>query len=221
MKTDRIRHMSVTAMLCAVAYLITFVFHFKVGFLTFDFKDAMLVLTSLLFGPLYGVGSALLVGLLEFITISDTGFWGLVMNVLSSATMALVAGLIYKRRRNLGGAVVGLVSAVVATVAVMLLANLFITPIYTPTLTLSDVAAMIPTMLLPFNLCKAVMNAAVVMLLYKPLISALRRTGMIPGSDKAYRVGTASVAVIVSAVAVFAAACVAVVVWMGGSAQFF
>ena len=53
--------------------------------LTFDFKDAILSINALLFGPLTGVVSAALVALVEFITVSDTGVYGLIMNFLSSA----------------------------------------------------------------------------------------------------------------------------------------
>ena len=38
---------------------------------------------------------------------------------------------------------------------------------------------MIPTMLLPFNLVKATLNGAIVLLLYKPLSNVLKRTGFI------------------------------------------
>jgi len=219
-KPDHLRRMAVTAMLCAVAYLITFVFHFKVMFLTFDFKDTILVMTSLLFGPLYGLGSAALVSLLEFVTISDTGIYGLIMNFLSSATLAGVAGMIYRYKRSFVGAVVGLVTAAVSMTAVMLLANYFITPFYMG-VSQGEVAAMIPTLLLPFNLCKAVMNAAAVLLLYKPLISALRRTGMIPKSDVSYRVSAKSVVLMAGAVLLMAASCVVLLVWLGGTAQWF
>ena len=42
MKNEQIKKIAVTAMLTALAFLITFVFRFKVGFLTFDFKDAII-----------------------------------------------------------------------------------------------------------------------------------------------------------------------------------
>jgi hypothetical protein len=40
---------------------------------------------------------------------------------------------------------------------------------------------MIPTLLLPFNLTKSTLNAAVVLLLYKPLSNALVRAGLMRG----------------------------------------
>ena len=70
-------------MLCALAYICVFILKFKVGFLTFDFKDAVISIISFLYGPLYGVFSAGIVAFMEFITISDTGAYGLIMNFLS------------------------------------------------------------------------------------------------------------------------------------------
>ena len=76
------------------------------------------------------------------------------------------------------GALIGLVSAVFAVTSVMMLANLFITPYYIGG-TVADVAALIPKMLLPFNLVKAILNAAIVLLLYKPLSKLLKRIGFL------------------------------------------
>ena len=76
------------------------------------------------------------------------------------------------------GAVIGLVSGVFAVTAVMVLANLFITPHFIGGTT-ADVAAMIPKLLLPFNLIKAILNAAFVLLLYKPLSKILKKIGFV------------------------------------------
>jgi hypothetical protein len=93
----------------------------------------------------------------------------------------LTASLIYRYKKTFYGAIVGLVSGVLAMTAVMMLANLLVTPYYmgVPTAT---VAALIPKLLLPFNLIKAILNAAIVLLLYKPISRILRRGGMIDGT---------------------------------------
>ena len=66
----------------------------------------------------------------------------------------------------------------------MLLANLLITPLYLTYMlgvpsTMADVAAMLPTVLLPFNFIKAVLNGALVLLIYKPVSLALKRAGFV------------------------------------------
>ena len=50
-KNASLKKLSVTAMLCALAYICMFVFKFKVGFLTFDLKDAVLTVIAFLYGP--------------------------------------------------------------------------------------------------------------------------------------------------------------------------
>lgn len=178
-----LKKLSVTAMLCAVAYLCMFVFKFKVGFLTFDFKDAILTVIAFLYGPVYGVASSVLVAAIEFLSVSDTGVYGFIMNALSSAVFTATCGIIYKYRRTLLGAVLGSISAVLAMTAVMLVANIFITPFYMG-VARDEVAAMIPTLLLPFNLIKGVVNAAITMIIYKPITSALKKAKLTVGSSE-------------------------------------
>lgn len=176
-----LKKLSVTAMLTAVAYLCMFVFKFKVGFLSFDFKDAILAVISFLYGPAYGAVSSVLVTVLEFISVSETGIYGLIMNALSSVTFTFVCGIVYKYRRTLLGAVLGSISAVLAMTAVMMLANIYITPFYMG-VSRADVAAMIPSLLLPFNLVKGVVNAAITMIIYKPITTALRKSKLAVGN---------------------------------------
>ncbi len=173
-----IKKISVTAMLCALAYLCVFLLKFKVSFLTFDFKDAVISIVSFLYGPLYGVFSSAIVAFLEFITVSDTGVYGLIMNFLSSGSFALICGTIYKFKRTFFGAIFGAVLAATSVTAIMLVANLFITPYYMG-VSRADVAALIPKLLLPFNLCKGFINAAVTMIIYKPVTLGLKKAHLV------------------------------------------
>ncbi len=177
-----IKKITVTAVFCALAYLCMFVFRFKVSFLTFDFKDAVLSVVAFMFGPVYGVCASAIVAFMEFITVSDTGVYGLIMNFLASATFTLVCGTVYKFRRSFSGAILSVIFAAISVTVVMLLANLFITPYYMG-VGRGAVAAMIPTLLLPFNLCKTFINAAVSLLIYKPLTLGLKKTGLLVSSD--------------------------------------
>ena len=167
--------MTALAMFAALAYVIHFV-HIPVGFLNLDFKDVVITVCGMYFGPLSGVFLAVLVPILEFVTVSETGPYGLIMNILSSVTFVGVASLIYRFKKTLSGAIVGLVSAVLSMTAVMIVANLVITPYYMG-VSLAEVGALIPKLLLPFNAIKAVLNASLTLCLYKPLTSVLKRTG--------------------------------------------
>ena len=93
MKKLSLKDISVTSILIALAFICTFIFKFKVGFLTFDLKDAMLSIIAFLFGPIIAVTSAIIVAVLEFLTISDTGVYGLIMNAISSSVFVFTIGI--------------------------------------------------------------------------------------------------------------------------------
>ncbi len=179
-----IRKMTLLAVFTALAYAVTFTFRINVSFLTFDAKDAIVGIAAMIFGPVSGAIISLLVATIEQITVGDTGFWGWLMDVASTATFSVVAGYIYSKRRNISGVAISLSSAVISTVTVMMLCNLLITPIYMK-VELAQVVDLIPKLLLPFNLTKSVLNAGVVLALYKPLITALRAAKLLPKSENA------------------------------------
>ena len=186
MKKIEIKKIAVSAIVVALAFVVTMVTaQFKVQFLSLDLKDAVLSVISLLFGPYYGFLSVIAVSLLEFITISSTGWYGLVMNIISSGTFALVVGFIYRYKRSFSGAIIAAVSTVFSVTAVMLLANIFITPFYLELMGAprSMALEMLPTVLLPFNLCKATLNSALMLLIYKPFTTALKKCGLVESSN--------------------------------------
>ena len=174
-----VRKMALLAVFTAMAYAVTLISRINVSFLTFDAKDAIVCITAMIFGPLSGVVVSLLVATIEQITVGDTAFWGWLMDFLSTATFSAVAGWLYLKRRNIAGVAIALVTAVIASVTVMLLCNLLITPIYMGC-EVGQVITMIPTLLLPFNLAKYVLNAGLVLALYKPLVTALRAAKLLP-----------------------------------------
>lgn len=180
-KTNRfdVKKIASVAMLSALAFLARLVFKIPVSFLTFDIKDTVIATGGLIFGPVSAIIISLLVSLIEMI-ISETGPIGFIMNFISSAVFSGTAALIYKQKRSFNGAIIGLFSSVAATTAVMLLMNVLLTPIYQG-VPRSAVIAMLPTLFLPFNFAKTLLNAAIVMLIYKPVVVALRKAKIIEG----------------------------------------
>ncbi len=177
-----IRRMTLLAVFTAMAYAVTFVFRIDVSFLTFDAKDAIVAIAAMIFGPVSGLIISFLVATIEQITLGNTGFWGWLMDFASTAAFSFVAGYIYSKRRNISGVALSLTSAVIATVTVMMICNLIITPIYMK-VELKQVIELLPTLLLPFNFTKSVLNAGIVLALYKPLITALRAAKLLPRSE--------------------------------------
>lgn len=181
MKRDT-KKLTTVAMLCALAYIMMVVARVPVVlFLKYDPKDVVIAIGGFLFGPLTSFFISGLVSLVEMVTVSDTAFWGLLMNILSSCSFACTAAFIYKKRHDIKGAVIGLVAGVAVMVPVMLLWNYLITPIYMG-YPREAVAELLLPAFLPFNLLKGGLNAAITMLLYKPVVTALRKAGLAPES---------------------------------------
>lgn len=155
------------------------------GFLSIDVKDAVIAIASFIYGPLVAPVISLITASVELVTIgSDTSWYGFVMNFASSATFSFVASFIYSYKKNINTALVGFLAAIVSTTGVMLLLNAFVTPVYVELMGISfDVISNLPVLFLPFNFAKTLLNSAVAMLLYKPIINGMRMARLIPRSE--------------------------------------
>lgn len=180
-----VKKMVLIAMLAAVAYLLVCFIRIPVipilPFLNYEPKDVIITIGGFLMGPMTAFICSLVVSLVEMVTISTTGPIGCIMNLLSTCSFACIAALIYKKRHDLTGAILGLAAGSTTMVAAMLLWNWLITPLYMGYPREAVEALLIPAFL-PFNLLKAGFNTALTLMLYKPLVSALRRTGLVSGS---------------------------------------
>ena len=207
------------ALFTALAYVVMVLIHFPVSFLTLDLKDAIITLCGLCFGPISALISSVIVALVEMVTVSSTGVYGFVMNALGTAAFSVTVSLIYKYKKNFLGAIIGLLSGIFAMTAVMMIFNLIVTPYYMH-VEVAQVRNMIPTLLLPFNLVKATFNAAVVLLLYKPVSSILQKIGFLPKSSATLKFDRRTILVTVVSLALIVAALVIIFRVLGGSFRF-
>ena len=214
-KKTNIKKITILALFCALAYIVEFVFRIKVGFLTFDAKDAVITVGAMFFGPLSGVIAALAVSLLEMITVSTTGFYGLIMNFTSTAAFAVVASLIYKHKKTLKGAIIGLLAGIFSMTAVMVLLNILITPLYMKK-SIEAVLKILPTLIVPFNFTKALFNTALVLILYKPISIALKHIGIAGNKDEKYVFDEKTIIMLVSGVLLLAVAVVIFIFILNG-----
>lgn len=179
---NKTKKLSTLAMLSAISYLVMIVGRIPVIlFLKYDPKDVIITIGGFIFGPLSSFIISILVSFVEMVTISDTGFIGLVMNIISTCAFACTAAYIYKKSKTLKGAIIGLLTGCISMTAIMLLWNYLITPIYLG-YPREAVAKMLIPAFLPFNLLKGGLNAAITMLFYKPLVTVLRKSNLIPES---------------------------------------
>lgn len=220
MKKVDVKKLTVSAMLIALAFLSIFLLKFKVSFLSFDFKDALLSVLTLLYGPLWGIISVCIVAVLEFLTVSDTGVYGLIMNIISSGVFALSVGFVYKYKRSFLGAIIAAICAVVSVTIFMMLANMLITPYYMGVST-DTVIKLIPTLLLPFNLIKSLMNASVMLIIYKPLTSLLRKIGLMKTKESNYKFGLKAIILTLVAVLILIASSTFIIHVLNGNLTLF
>lgn len=173
---SRTKKLTAIAMLCAIAYAAAAVGRVPlVLFLKYDPKDIVIAIGGFIFGPLASFLIAFSVSLAEMVTASETGVLGCLMNVISSCSFSCTAAFIYWKKRGRTGAAAGLLCGWGCMVLVMLFWNYLIAPLYLGCSRAETAELLIPAFL-PFNLIKGGLNAAGTMLLYRPVIAALRRS---------------------------------------------
>ena len=179
MNISKTKKLVTIGMLCALAYVAVVVGRVPlVLFLKYDPKDVIIVIGGLLFGPLTSFVITVIVSVVQMFTISGTGILGCLMNIISSCSFACTAAFIYKKKHKLSGAILALLCGLSCQVVVMMLWNYLIAPIYMGYPREAIVELLLPAFL-PFNLIKGGLNAAITMLLYKPVVTALRRSNLI------------------------------------------
>lgn len=209
---SKTKKLTTVAMLCAMSYVAMLFCRIPVVlFLKYEPKDVLITMGGFLFGPLISFLVSLIVAFVEMITVSDTGFIGCIMNLISSCAFACTAAAIYKKRHTLSGAVIGMITGIVAMTGVMLLWNYLITPIYL-IMPRESVAKLLLPVFLPFNLLKGGLNMSITLLLYRPVVSALRKTKLLEPSSapKNNKLGIFLISVLL-----FVTCILAIMVWKG------
>lgn len=214
MKTQtNTRKLTLIAMFCALAYVVAAVGRVPVVlFLKYEPKDVIITLSGLIMGPATAMIVSVITSFVEMISVSDTGIIGCIMNIISSCSFACTASFIYKKKKTLAGAGIGLVTGCVVMVCLMLLWNYCITPLYMGYPREAVAELLIPAFL-PFNLIKGGLNAALTYLLYKPVINALRKTQLLPEAES--KKGVVNVPLVVVSVVIIIT-CILFILSMNG-----
>ena len=171
------RTMAVIGMFSAVSFIAVLIGRIVptvAGFLSYDPKDAVVVIAGFILGPLASVAISVIVSCIEMITI------------VSTCAFAVPAAWFYRKHHSQKGAVLGLSLGVVVLVVCMVIWNYVITPFYMG-VPRSVVAGMLTTVFAPFNLAKGGINAALSLLLYRPIVSSLRKAGLVEESKSSHK----------------------------------
>ncbi len=138
--------------------------------LQYDPSGIVTLTVALMYGPTAGI----VVQLVSWIPKLIMSPLGSLLTFVAMIGAVLVVGLIYKKIHNLKGAIVSLVLGSIVFICLAIAMNFLITPIYSPGVTVEDVAAMIVPILLPFNLIKCGINGVATGLLYKPVSNLVK-----------------------------------------------
>lgn len=171
-KSKNLKRLAAMAVLAAVSVALVSVVHFPVfpavAFLEYDPADIPILICGFAFGPSAGILVTAVASLIQGLTVSaSSGVYGILMHVIASSALVLTSSLIYRKHRTKKGAVAGILSGVLAMAAVMVPANLMITP-YFMGCERSMVADLLPYIVL-FNLIKAGANGIITFLIYKKI----------------------------------------------------
>ena len=181
---SKAKKVALIGMLCAVSYVVVALIQIPIMVLgptfslDYEGKDVIIAIGGFIFGPATSLIISIVVSFVEMITISSTGFIGFFMNMLSSCGFAFTAALIYKKIHTLKGAIIGLISGVLVSTALMLLWNYIMTPIFMG-VPRDVVAGMLVPNFLPYNLLKNSINAVITLVIYKPIVRGLRKANIL------------------------------------------
>jgi riboflavin transporter FmnP len=178
------KQMTVLALMAAMATVLSLLIRFPivpaVSFLNFEPKDIIIAIAGFIFGPFSAFIVSLMASVLELLFTGGNMF-DVLMNVISTCTFVCTAAFIYKKLHTKNGALLGLIAGIAFQLAAMLLWNYVIDPIYY-NMPREAVVAMLPAIGL-FNVIKCSVNASVTLLVYKPVVTALRKAGLVKESQ--------------------------------------
>ena len=132
-----------------------------------------ILIGSFLFGPLSGLLMTVVVSAIQAF-MSPDGLVGFVMHVIATGAFAVTAGLIYRKKHSLKGAVAALIAGTIAMAAVMIPVNLIIQPRFYG-IPIETVKSLLIPAIIPFNLLKAGINSAVAFIVYKTVSKIVNR----------------------------------------------
>lgn len=161
------KRIAICALFVAAAFVVSFVelpIFPAAPYLKYDPSGVVLLVAGLAFGPSTGALVSVLMWLPKF----AMDPWGALMGVLCAVALTVPAALVYSRKHDRSGAVLGMVLGGVVTLVVAIVGNILVTPIYSGVSTQAVIEMIVP-ILLPFNLLKIAINCVVTFLVYKPV----------------------------------------------------
>ncbi|MGN1136578.1 MAG: ECF transporter S component [Oscillospiraceae bacterium] len=195
--TKKIIQIALLSAVALVIYYLDFPVPLMPPFIKLDLSNVICLFAGFTTGPVGGVLVCLIKNVIE---VAIKGFGttmgiGNIFDFVTSAALTLTASLIYKKNHTKKGAVIGCVIGTLVFAGISLPLNYFIVyPIYAKAFggmeaIMSAYQAILPSVgnifsalcifNLPFTIIKGILCAAVTIVIYKPLITALRKAHIV------------------------------------------
>lgn len=195
MKKTNLKYTVKIALLSAIAVVVMF-FEFPIVFIApnfykLDLSEAVILMGGFALGPLAAVLMELLKNILNlFLDGTTTGFVGEFANFVTGCCLTLPAALIYKYKKNIKGALLGMLIGTLSLGIMGGLINYFVMlPMYSafmPLETIIELGSNITKFIhdkftfvlfavVPFNLVKGILCSLISLLLYKRLSKILHK----------------------------------------------
>lgn len=173
--TKTVAKMGMMAAIACVFGLVRFPILPMVPFLTYDFADIPIIISAFAFGPVVGILITLVVSFIQAFLLGGDQLYGFIMHVLASGVFVLVSSVVYKRHKSKKVAIIAMAMATLVMIAVMGVANYFITPMYYGGEAMKAVVVQLMPFILLFNLIKGVANSLITFLVYKRISPFLHK----------------------------------------------
>jgi len=153
----------------ALVFLIRFPIFPQAPFLEYDPADIPILIVTFAYGPLAGLIVTVIAAVVQGLTVSaHSGLYGIIMHILSTGSLVLMSGMLYRKWHNRAGAGFSLFCGVLFSANTMIVANLIVTPLFM-SVPVDAVRDMLLPTIIPFNLIKSGFNGLIVFFLYKPV----------------------------------------------------
>lgn len=190
-KRVKVRYLTVTAMLSAVAYILMFLdfsVPFMPAFIKMDLSELPALIGSFAMGPLCGVVVCLIKNVLHLF-ITTTGGVGELSNFILGVAFVLPAGLIYKHKKNRKSALIGSLVGAAFMGIFSIVSNYFLVyPVYynfmPEEVILAAYQAILPSVKnilqclicfnMPFTIIKGMFSVVITFLTYKHISPILK-----------------------------------------------
>lgn len=171
-----------TAMMCALAVVMMLIVRFSLlpnaKFLEYDMGDIPVILSTMLINTPAGFIVLFFVSLIQSLTVSAASSWqGFIMHMCSTGCYIIILRFFTYKNDSFKRLVSGLVTATVALTIIMIPLNLIFTPMYLK-VPVEAVEQLLLPAIIPFNLIKGVLNSIIIILIYKPINSILKKNNM-------------------------------------------